>query len=124
MSNRDNPSRKAIGKVVSAEWNEKSNAIDLEILFPERGWRIQASVPSGYDAKTGTFASRQALKSRVDKMRTMVVYDNSGRMNLQKMTREQLARLTINVSLSGAGISVSARPADPDSNAYLSRILR
>lgn len=116
--------RKEIGRVISAEWNEKTNAIDFVVKFHANGYEVHGSLPSGYDAKSGVYASRTALRARVDKIRKMVVYDNTGRMNVAKMTPEQMARLTLSMSLSGAGITATAKPQAPTMNSFISRLLK
>lgn len=124
MPPRIPPNRKEIGRVVSAEWNAKTNAIDFVIQFIEGGWRIAGSCPSGYDPATGTFASKDALRKRVEQVRNMVVYDNTGRMNPARMTHEQISRLSLDMSLSGTGINVKYKQDPPSANTFLSRILR
>ena len=116
--------RRAVGKVVAAEWNEGRKRLEFVVEFSGSGLQLSGSIPSGYDPVQKTYVSADALKMKRRELLGKKVYDESGLLEKSKLSREQLSRLQFRVSLSGGGISVLDPGLPPDTNTFLSRILR
>ena len=116
--------RRAIGHVVSAEWDEVGKCINFVMELNRTGLRIRGRCDSGLDPRSGRFIDTRTLKASVDKVRNMILYDKTGKIDDANLTPTDLRRLRFNVSLSDADINVTRSVAAPDANSFLARILR
>lgn len=116
--------RKPIGRVVTAQWNEQNKRLEFVVEFTPSGYRISGSLKSGFDPSSGSWISPESLKKKAQEMLSMKVYDDGSGMGDGHMTPERLANLRLKVSLSSAGITVVNKGRTPDTNTFLSRVLR
>ena len=113
--------RVKLGKVIDAIWDCDSKAVRFTMEFAN-GMKMQATCPAGYDPASGAFIPSDQLRSKAKKFIGMTIYDQSGKINPRKMSREDLATLRFNISLNDMNIGVSQRAYTPDANTFLSRL--
>ncbi len=116
--------RTIVGKVVSAEWNQEEQGIDLVLQFEPTGAKLRGTCRAGRDPQTGHSLSATKLKANLSKVRQMKVYWSATTADGRPFDPSRLSKLTIQLDLSKSDLSVAEVPAGPDANTFLSRILR
>ncbi|MBE7559043.1 hypothetical protein HS125_08875 [bacterium] len=109
--------------MLSAEWNDEEQGIDLVLVFEPSGVRLRGQCRAGTDPETGHTVSPAGLKAQLPKIRSMKVYWN-GPASEVGFDPARLRNLVIHLDLAGSQLGVREGPAGPDANAFLSRILR
>jgi len=116
--------KKRIGQVTHAYWDEKLKAIRFTITFDQWGVKLQGTCHSGLDKKTGTYVSPAELKEKTKQFINMAVYDDSGEYSTnEKPSYEKLKKIRFNISIKSMKIGVSPGNYKPGINAFLRRLL-
>ena len=113
--------RVKLGKVVEAHWDADAKSVRFTMRFVN-GMEMKGACPAGVDPGSGMYIPADQLRTKLKKFLGMTVYDQSGKIDPSKMTRQDMAGLRFNISLSDMNIGVAPKDYKPDANTFLSRL--
>jgi hypothetical protein len=115
-----NRSRKQIGEITYAYWDDIQKAVKFTITFAEWGVKLQGSCPSGIDPVTKAYVSPSELKSKVKQFIGMKVFDESGEYSgPTRPEYDKIKKIRFNISLSKMSASVTQGSRKMSMNSFL-----
>ena len=119
-----NSSPKPVGRVIDAQWDASERGIRFTIQFQPSGRRISGLCRAGNDPVSGTFIGETELRNQIPRFKDLVVYENPGYGDPNKLPPEEFQKIKIEFNLRNLNLSYQSPGRKIDTNSFLSRIFR
>ena len=118
------PSRKLVGRILSAEWDEAEHGIRFQILFEPSGRRIEGVCRAGQDPVSGAFISERELKAKLPQFKELQVYENALSGDPNTISPSEFEKLKIEISLTNLTLGYQGVAPKPDANSFIARMFK
>jgi hypothetical protein len=115
---------KAVGRVVEAHWDPSERGIRFTIQFHPSDRRVSGVCRAGSDPQTGTFIGESELRAQIPRFKDLVVYENPGYGDPNKLSPEEFQKIRIEFNLRNLNLTYQSPGRRIDANTFLSRIFR
>ncbi|GMV67290.1 MAG: hypothetical protein KJ050_04155 [Candidatus Omnitrophica bacterium] len=113
-----------VGRVVQADWDAGEHGVRFTIRFEPSGRTLNGLCRAGADPVSGAYLSEADLRGKIPQIRNLEIYEDPAGGDPNTLSSDDFRKMKIRFSLSNLSLSYQSTSPAPDTNTFISRILR